>query len=184
MNKLKCVMLSMLLSLLFSIGQAHAQLNSHVEVTVGASVWTYTLLNDEPAPSNNFITNYLLAVDAPVTVLSSPAGWDYQTDNSSYVFWFNTDLALPYPHDIAPGSSLDGFSIGSTSVTSASQEYNISSWDHNQDAPGSVASGTVLAPSTPAAVPEPSTITTFSIGALSLLLFAVRRRVKSTGRSI
>ena len=174
----------MLLSLLSLIGQAHAQLSSHVDVTVGASVWTYTLLNDEPAPSNNFITNYFLAVDAPVTVLSSPTGWDYQTDNSSYVFWFNTDPALPYPHDIAPGSSLNGFSIGSKAVTSASLEYNISSWDHTLDVPGSVASGTVLAPSTPAAVPEPSTLTTFSIGALSLLLFAVRRRSKRTGQSV
>ena len=157
---------------------------SHADVIVSASTWTYTLHNDETLGSPNYITSFSLSFNAPITVVSAPVGWDATTDNASYVFWFNTDQSLPYPNDVGPGNALSGFVIGSTTTISETLGYSVLAWDHSQDAPGPSALGGILAPSTPAAVPEPSTVTTFSIGALSLLLFAVRRRVKSTGRSV
>lgn len=155
---------------------ADAQVISHIGVTTGISTWSYMVYDDELTGSPNYIGYFTLSVNAPVQVTGTPVGWTYDTDGSSYVSWHNTDLALPYPHDIAPGSSLGGFSIESTVTTSALSGYDLSSWDHTQDAPGPDAVGSVLAPDAPTPVPEISTWQ--SLGALLLLggLVAVRRR--------
>jgi len=128
----------------------------HIDVALGTSTWSYTLFNDEQATSPNYISYFTLDVAAPILVTGVPTGWDYQTDNSSYVFWFNTDPTLPYPHDIAPGASIGGFQLESTASASASLGYVIQSWNHSADQPGLGTSGTTLAPS--AAVPEPNSL--------------------------
>lgn len=158
---------------------AQAQhLASHIDVSVNSSIWTYTLINDEPSNSPNYINSFNLAVDAPITVINTPSGWDYQTDNSSYVLWFNTDNALPYPHDVAPATSLGGFEIGSPNAASAAQVAGLDAWDHFADAPGTTVTTTVLAPTSANAVPEPSSMAVLILGlmGLALLMLNAHRR--------
>lgn len=149
-----------------------AGLISNVTVAAGPPIWSYTLVNSEPADSPNFISTFSLAVNAPVTVTGTPAGWDFSTDNASFVFWFNTDPALPYPNDIAPGTSLGGFSLTSTTTSSDLLSYGLTGWDHTLDQPGPTVSGTVLSPSVsaPASSPEPGTSWLLMAGG-SLALF-------------
>lgn len=162
-----------------SIQAASAQLNAHVDVTQSPSTWTYTLINEEAINSPDFIGGFTLSVDAPITLIGAPDGWSYQSDNLSYVYWFNTDTALPYPHDVAPGSSLGGFTIQSDISTSYSLSETLDAWDHTQDASGPSVAGNVLAPSSrPSPVPEASTAISVGVGVLLMFLIAVRRQGK------
>lgn len=131
-----------------------ADLIANVAVTPGPPIWSYTLFNDEPSSSPEFITSFSLTVNAPITVTGTPAGWDVSTDGDTFVSWFNTDPALPYPHDIAPGASLSGFSISSTTASSQLLSYGLSAWDHTLDQLGPSAVSTISAPSVAATVPE------------------------------
>jgi hypothetical protein len=130
-----------------------AQLASHAQVTTNQNNWFYTLFNDEATGSSNYVTSFALNINAPIAVVNAPAGWDFQTDNLSYVYWFNTDPGLPYPHDIVPGASLSGFTFQSTSSSTLS-DYILAGWDHAVDAPGPSVTAQILSPSN---VPEPTT---------------------------
>jgi hypothetical protein len=165
------------ISALFLIAvTANAQnpLSGHTSVTTSPSTWSYTVFDDEAAGSSNYVGYFTLAVNAPVQVTGTPAGWTSDTDGSTYVLWYNTDTTLPYPHDIAPGSSLGGFAITSTVTTSDTLEYDLDSWDHSQDAPGPGTQGRVLAPSIVSA-PDPSPLLALGLGSLGLGGFAFRR---------
>ena len=164
-----------LLVLLLVSGSAVAGpiLTSHVDVSVGLPVWSYTVFNDEPADSPNFVTTFNLAVNAPIVVTGTPTGWDFLTDGSSFVFWFNADPSFPYPNDIAPAGSLGGFAVTSDAAGSSELlRYDLSAWDHTLDQPGPTVSGTVLAPSTsaPTSTPEPGTLWLLSAGGCLMLL--------------
>lgn len=147
-----------------------ADLIANVAATAGPPLWSYTVFNNEQANSPNFISSFSLTVNAPITVTSTPTGWDASTDNATFVFWFNTDLALPYSHDIAPGASLAGFSLSSTTTSSQLLSYGLSGWDHSADQPGPTTAGSVLAPSA-AAVPEPATVPLVGLSVLSLIIW-------------
>jgi hypothetical protein len=136
-----------------------AGLISNVTVAAGPPIWSYTLVNAEPANSPNFISSFSLAVDAPITVTGTPAGWDFSTDNTTFVFWFNADPVLPYPNDVAPGTSLGGFSLTSTTMSSDLLSYGLTGWDHSLDEPGPTTAGTVLAPSVSESVSTPEPVT-------------------------
>ena len=161
-------------AMMFSSRLLLAGLIADVTVAAGPPIWSYTLFNNEPADSPNFISSFSLAVNAPITVIGTPAGWDFSTDNSTFVFWFNADVSLPYPNDVAPGASLGGVSLSSTATSSELLSYGLSGWDHTLDEPGPTVSGTVLAPSVsgPLSTPEPSGVTLFGSG---LLFFVCRR---------
>lgn len=62
---------------------------------------------------------------------AAPPGWDYVTDNSSYVDWFSTDSNDPFTHDIAPGGSLGGFAVGGVVATSEGLSFAAMSWDRS-----------------------------------------------------
>src|ERR1700722_10807444 len=144
------------------------------EETVG-TVWSYTLFNNEPANSPNFISSFSLAVNAPITIIDTPAGWDFSTDGATFVFWFNTDVALPYPNDVAPGMSLAGFSLISPGSSSQLLSYGLSGWGHAADQPGPTTGGSVFAPST-SAIPEPASAIMLCGGlVLALVRYCVRR---------
>jgi len=144
----------------------------------------YTVDNLEPTGSPNYITAFGITVNAPIDILSSPTGWAFSTDNSGYVYWYNTDASLPYPNDIAPGASLSGFNIESSVTTAGSLDYSVYAWDHTVDGPGPASFGDILAPSAPAAAPEASTglCFTVSIVLLGFMLFPSvnRRRIDAT----
>jgi hypothetical protein len=156
---MRCRLLA-LFALSFSSHLLQAGLIADVTATAGPSVWSYTLLNNESADSSFFISSFILTVNAPVTVVATPAGWDFSTDNATFVFWFDTDPVLPYPDDVAPSSSLGGFSVSSTASFSELLSYGLSGWDHTLDQPGPTTDGTVLAPSesAPTSIPEPNSL--------------------------
>ena len=114
-------------AVLFAIAVAHSvcgtvnasPLLSHVDVSVGGGVWSYTVFNDQPSGDSSYISSFTLQIAAPISVITAPDGWTFGSDNASYVQWFNIDPSLPYPHDIAPGMSLSGFSVTSTAAFSA-----------------------------------------------------------------
>lgn len=160
-------------------GNAGTILSAHVDVVTSPLRWTYTVVNDEMSGSPNFVTTFLLAVDAPISVSGTPTGWDFNTDGLSYVFWFNTDLALPYPNDIAPGGFLSGFAITSSVSTSAAERVDLSAWDHVLDEPGPTLTSAVLAPSSSVpstGVPEPVTFWVVAGGVL-LIVRSARSRI-------
>lgn len=170
-----------ILCLLLGAQRTQAQLTAHAEVNQTGAIFAYTLFNDELVGSPNFLSLFHLDVNAPITVTSTPTGWDFVTDNSTYVDWFNTDTQLPYPNDVAPGSSLSGFTIESTVSTSESLFYTVNSWDHGNDTPGPATQSLIGVPSVVAAadptIPEPSTLTLLGAGTVTLLGFVWRRKL-------
>lgn len=158
------------LAMLLSTPLLRADLIADVMAAAGPPVWSYTLLNNEAANSPNFISSFSLAVNAPITVTSTPIGWDFNTDGDTFVFWFNTDAALPYPHDVAPGAFLSGFSLSSTTTTSALLSFGLSGWDHTLDQPGPTTAGTVLSPSMVSNVAETRSLVLVGIGLIGFLL--------------
>jgi hypothetical protein len=122
-------------------------LQAHVETAVASGVWAYTLFNDELADSPQHINAFSMDVVAPVTVTGTPAGWQFLTDNVSYVAWYAEDLTLPYPHHVAPGSSLGGFQIQSARANSESIGFAITAWNHDTDQAGLVQLSATLSPS-------------------------------------
>src|SRR5581483_12468693 len=88
------------LCLLSSVARAGVITSALVDIT--GETWSYTLSNNEPAGSNNWLTSFNLYINTLVTVTGAPFGWDYFTDGASFVSWFNTDLDPPFPDDVAP----------------------------------------------------------------------------------
>jgi len=136
------------IGLLCSQSQVNAQLATNVEVTRHGSSFIYTLLNNEPIDSQRFLTTFHLTLNAPITVTNSPLGWDFITDNKTYIDWFSTDSDVPYEHDIGPGSSLGGFTIESTIKTTNTLPYDLTFWNHGSDTPDIGVQGTIMVPFT------------------------------------
>lgn len=171
-------LLCLAIALVFSGGNVLAGpiLAGHVDTSTGSAVWMYNVFNDQSLGDSIFISSFTLEVASPVFGITSPDGWTFSTDNASFVQWFNTDPALPYPNDIAPGTSRGGFSVTSTATSSQLLSYGLSGWDHTADQPGPSVAGIVLAPSVVTAIPEPSSASMLS-GALlwALVRHCVRR---------
>jgi hypothetical protein len=141
--------------LIMSIQIASASFSGTVNVDTSiAGEWSYTIFNTEPPSGPDHIYSFSVAFTAPDTfVCATPNGWTY--DLSTYlVTWTSDDL----PFDVAPGGSLSGFSLCSTTGTSMEAGYGLGSWDHDQDIPGDTATGSTLAPGVvdPPTVPEPA----------------------------
>jgi len=140
------------------------QATATISVT-SAGVWNYTFTNSEPMDSGNWLTDFYLPLNSPITDVHSANGWSIDTDYTNYIQWSNTEPE-PFPNDIAPGHSVSGFSF--TSVATGRQvQYTLASWDHSADTAGPNAQGMILIPYAPAPVPEVSTWQ--SLGALLLL---------------
>jgi len=121
-------------------------LKAHVEVTVQPGVWTYTIFNDEPPGSSQFIALLSLEVGSPFTVTGVPDGWEVETNNVSYGLWVASDQQSPYPHHIAPGGSLGGFQIQSLQNKSESLPYILTAWNHQSNQAGLVSPDVVFSP--------------------------------------
>jgi hypothetical protein len=122
-------------------------LKAHVQVSTQPGVWSYTLFNDEPLDSPLFIATFSLGIVAPVSVIGTPDGWSFLTDNATSVLWYATDAALPYPHHIAPGTSLAGFTIQSARTASEATGFVLTGWDHQANQAKLSRPGSVLSPS-------------------------------------
>ncbi|HEX2473198.1 MAG TPA: hypothetical protein VHK01_00545 [Lacipirellulaceae bacterium] len=153
--------LASLILFLSCIGNAKADLFTHVLVSQLGSTFNYTVFNDEPAASTNHVNMFHLTVNAPITVTGIPAGWDFTTDNATFVGWFNTDIDPPYPDDIPPLGSMT-FSITSSVTTTSLNRYTVAAWDHATDGPGPAYRDFIASPSIQA-VPEPSGVLFFVV---------------------
>ncbi len=157
----KPIVFASMILVLSASGSAKADLVARVEFSQLGSTFNYTVFNDEPAASPNHVSTYHLTVNAPVTVTSTPSGWDFTTDNATFVTWFNTDIEPPYPDDIPPQGSMT-FSIASSVTTTALNRYTVASWDHAADGPGPEYRDFIASPSIQA-IPEPSGILFFVV---------------------
>lgn len=125
---------------------AQPLLKARLKVATSTNYWNYTLSNDEPAGSAQYIATLSLSVFAPVTVTGIPPGWQVETDNSSFVLWTAEDFVLPYPNHVAPGAVLSGFQLMSPRVGSEATGANIGGWNHSTDDAGLIASDYTLTP--------------------------------------
>ena len=121
-------------------------LASHVGVALGPANWAYTVFNDEPAGSALDIVAFHLDVVAPIGLITSPPGWNAETDNLTYVAWITTDESVPR---IQPGASLSGFAIQSATARSESTPLSLISWNRQTNSAGPVGLDTVLSPMRP-----------------------------------
>ncbi len=169
-------------ALLFTalVSDAEADLLAHLTFTQSGSTFTYTLFNDEPLASPNFISLFHLEIDAPVSIIETPAGWDYATDDVTYIDWFSTSFESPYEYDLAPGASFT-FVIESAEEATEFLPFSASAWDHVVDTSGPSYTDFVLAPSGQA-VPEPSSLILLGIGSLGVIAYPRRTEQVARGR--
>src|SRR5581483_8790367 len=163
----------LVLALSFVAGNLQA-FQAHVVLTHSGTNYTYTLFNDEPAGSQSYLNTFYLPVNARISVVSSPPGWSFTTDGMTYVNWFSTDTALPYPSDIAPGASVTGFAIQTAIQTSESFDGALGSWDHSLTNSGPASTGLISAPSIfggSSAVPP--TLTNLNYSGTNMFQFAL-----------
>ncbi len=128
-------------------------LNGSAALDLVGNTWNYTIINNEPGTSNNWLTSFFLPIDAQVTAVQAPGDWFVQTDDATYILWYNAE-AYPYPSDVPPGGSLSGFQFES-SAPGEFVSYTLSSWDHFFDQPGPTVSNQILTPGIAQGVPEP-----------------------------
>lgn len=121
-------------------------LKAHVVASVQPTLWSYTIVNDEPAGSPQCLAGFSLSIAAPVSVTGTPPGWSFETDNATYVYWFSTDESLPYPNHARPGTSLPGFQIQNSTLRSESTPYLLTSWRQDTNEAGLVAADLVVTP--------------------------------------
>jgi len=110
-------------------------LQADVSVVASGNTWSYTLKNNEPSSSTQYVSCLSMDLSAPASVSATPSGWSVQTDNATYVQWFTTNAA----NQIAPGSSLSGFQLTSTASSSVATKAVINSWNQSSNAAGNVA---------------------------------------------
>ena len=117
-------------------------------VNPATRTWSYVLVNEEPVGSARYLNTVSIDMVRPFTVTGTPPGWEVDTDSLTYVLWYATDIAPPYPHHVAPGASLGGFQIqAQPGVTSSEgRGYSITSWNHSTDQADLVAFGTTPVP--------------------------------------
>jgi len=148
-----------------------------VDITSNISVpgdWTYTITNEQAAGSPDYISEFDVAISAPIQVTALPTGWTYQIGVCQGVTCIQFG-SLDSSDDLAPGGTLSGFTISSPGAVDVLANAVAYSWDHNTDQPGpdSVAFS-VDSPSDP--VPEPWTGSTVG---LALLVGSMWLRKKS-----
>jgi hypothetical protein len=107
----------------------------------------YTLFNDEALGSQLYLNAYHLEANAPFDTILSPQGWNFVTDNFTYVDWFCTNSNVPSEKDIAPGTSLAGFGLQSKVATPEAFNCVLGSWDHAVTNTGPAVIDSISAPS-------------------------------------
>lgn len=153
--------------------KADTMLPSVTESQPNAYIWSYSISNNAPADSGDYVYGFELAIQATITTVKAPEGWNYQTDQYSYVYWFSNSTAAPYPDDLPPGASLSGFILSANALSGAS-ESAILSWNHFTDDLGAVSYAAVDAPMGEAA-PEPVSGVLFICG-IGLTFWRTRAR--------
>src|SRR5579872_4555273 len=129
-------------------------LSGHVEVSISATNFTYTIFNDEAQGSALSVSAFYLELDAPIQAILSPSGWSFDTDGASYIAWTCTNGSPPFTNDITPGASLSGFVVQCPILTTNGYNCGIVSSDTAATNAGPVFNGTIAAPSITSMVPS------------------------------
>lgn len=111
----------LLLGLTLASATFASAFDAHVTANQVGDAWTYTLHNDESPlstkrPHSLFVT---LDINADLTDITSPPGWDFETDHQTYIVWVFLENQ-PISVTPAAGQSLSGFgftSAGSKAIT-------------------------------------------------------------------
>lgn len=122
-------------------------LRAALSASLRPNYWDYRIENREPLGSPQHIASFALSIDAPVQVTGTPPGWAVDTDSSSYVLWYATDIEAPYPHHVAPGGALSGFQLMSQRTRSESIGASLVAWNHVSNEAGLVFADYLAVPS-------------------------------------
>lgn len=136
--------------LLFAAVTLSAQgqgLLARVEVAQSGTNFNYTVYNDEAVGSARYLASWHLELNSPFQIISTPPGWDYMTDHSTYVSWFSKDSEEPFPSDIAPGAALSGFGVAAVVSTSERLSFAVTSWQHGTASSGPSLESFIKSPS-------------------------------------
>lgn len=123
------------------------RLRARVQTRLTQNYWTYELINDEPAGSQQWLASFSLQIAAPVAVTGTPPGWSVESDLISYVLWTAMGLVPPYADQVKPGQSLSGFQLMSATKLSESLPCTVVAWDQINDTGGRVVGNYLPTPS-------------------------------------
>lgn len=132
---------------LLVFGRETMAVQAHVTLTQNGTNFLYTLFNDEPVSSQEYLNVLHLSPNGPFEVGSTPSGWVFVTDNLSYIDWYCINPLVVNPNDVAPGSSLGGFSLRSSLDTTEASTYALTSWYRGLTNNGSLAEAAIQVPS-------------------------------------
>lgn len=111
--------------------------------------WRYTIVNDEPPSSSQWVTSFALTLAATSPAPVAPVGWSVETDASSYVLWASGNPALPNSNQVGPGSSLAGFTISqppSSTPLRQGSPFVLTAWDRAKNSAGLVTADYTIVP--------------------------------------
>ena len=123
-------------------------LRARIETSAAGNIWTYSLINDEPLGSPNYLNTLNIEPRATFTVSGTPTGWLRYGTGGSSVLWY----ASAPEFDIAPAATLAGFVISGQAALANPTPCTITSGNHSTGSPGAVLLGGVWTPP-PNAVP-------------------------------
>jgi len=142
-------------------------------------VWTYTIFDNQSAGSPDYVDQFTIALNGPVTVTATPAGWTDSIGMVNGVYsitWSSNGDST----DLAPGSSLGGFSISSPGSSSVLGNADVNSWNHTTEDPGP--NSAVIQVETPTdPVPEPWTGSTMGLALLVGSFWLRKKSRRSSG---
>lgn len=105
---------------------------THVDVAIATNFWTYTIFGiPSSTPINEAVIGFSLQIVAPVQVIATPPGWNFETDSSTFILWFITDPNFATSKAVRQNTSLTGFKIQSATTSSESTPYILSTFDGN-----------------------------------------------------
>lgn len=149
------------------------------EIALGGDLWRYDYIlhnTSDPIEDDGYnLYDFFLNFSPTVTLsnILSPLNWDSISDSSSFIDWFSQLPGIPPDGaDIAPGTSLSGFSFTSNTRLASLSFDTLLTNPIDPPNPASY-SGTT----TP--VPEPNTIMLLASGLAGLGFLTRKRYLKS-----
>jgi hypothetical protein len=146
--------------LIAAAGLSNAQ---SVNVDTAGNTWTYVLSNNSEPHEWKSLRSFTLPLVGPVSNIrfeGDDRGWQFETDNETYVRWYNPDGG-PSVDDIDSGEFMV-FLFESPFVDSRTVTTTVTTWD------GWIGAEGQAFPTTVSPVPEPATLIALGVGALAL----------------